>query len=329
MRPTQLVEGLRYHAKKGEPCGVISSPGLGKSSMVLQVAREMGFKRIITMNLGLSDATDLKGLPFKTDLGEKGHVVDWIKDRRFLSEEPVCMFLDELFQAQVLTMCAAAPLILEKRIDDIYLPDGSWVVFASNKLDDRAGVNRVPSIIPNRCTMYNLEVQYEDWAHWAIDNGLDYRVIQCIRMKPSLLHDWDSGRQINATPRQWEWVARNLDEIPEGILYDTIAGRVGEGPAAELRGFMKYADQIPAKETILLNPTKAPVPEEPSALYLVSGMLAQASTPNNFDSVCKYAKRMSPEYQAMLVKDAMRMQPGIVSTKAFVEWGVKFAEVLS
>jgi hypothetical protein len=328
MRPALLSKALAYHVANTTPCGVLSAPGMGKSDLIKQAARDAGLP-LITMNLGLSDATDIKGLPFIVTDEDGTRYTEWLKQKQLLTKEPICLFLDELFQAQTLTMCAAAPIILEQRIDDIYLPKGSWVVFASNRLEDKAGVNRVPSIIPNRCTMFNLETNIEDWSGWALDNGLDVRVIQFLRMKPSCLHDWDSNRAINATPRQWEWVARHLEHLPEDIAYDTIAGRVGEGPAAELRGFCKWADQLPAKETILLNPKKAPVPEEPSALYMVAGMLAHAASPTNFDAVCEYAKRIPPEYQAMLVKDAMRLSPKILSTKAFLDWGVRFAEVLS
>lgn len=331
MRPALLTKALAYHAAHKEPAGILSAPGMGKSSIVRQVALKEGFapEDILVKNLALSDATDLKGLPFLVQTEDGGQYVKWVKEADYLRKRPVCIFLDELFQGSVMTMCAAAPIILEKRIDDTILHPDSWIVFASNRMEDRAGVNRVPSIIPNRCTIFELETNVDDWAEWALDNGLDIRVIQFLRMKPSLLNDFKAERAINATPRQWEWVARHLETLPEDISYDSIAGRVGEGAAAELRGFCKWADQLPPKEEILLNPKKAPVPTEPSALYMVAGMLAHASNPTTFEAVCEYAKRIAPEYQAMLVKDAMRLCPQIVSTKAFTSWGVRFAEVLA
>jgi len=329
MRPSALIQALSFHANRREPCGVIGQPGVGKSEIITASAKASGFESVITMNLVNRDPTDLSGLPFLLTLEDGTKVVEWVKQRAFLTKEPICLFLDELFQAPTATQNVAAPIILEKRVDDIHLHPDSWVVFASNRTEDKAGTNRVPSHIPNRCTIYyGPDTNIDDWSEWALDNGIDIKVIQYLRMKPGNLSDFDPNRIVNATPRQWAWVGRNVAAMPEAIMYETVAGRVGEGSAAELRAFIKIADQLPPLEQILLDPKRAPVPEEPSALYLVTGMLAQAATRTNFDSVATYAGRVPPEFQAMLVKDAMRQHPEITSTPAFVNWGVKFAEVL-
>ena len=330
MRPSALKEAIAFHAQERDPCGVIGAPGMGKSEIISAVSKEkLPENQIITMNLVNRDPTDLSGLPFLLTLPDGTKVVEWVKQRAFLSKTPITLFMDELFQAPVQTMNVAAPIILEKRVDDIYLHPESWVVFASNRMEDKAGTNRVPSHIPNRATLYyGPDVSVDDWAEWALDNGIDIRVIQYVRMDPGALHDFDPSRLVNATPRQWAYVGRKLVRIPSRIMHDTVAGRVGEGYAAKFTAFIKIADQLPPKEKILMDPKKAPVPDEPSALYLVTGMLAQAANATTFDAIATYADRIPPEFQAMLVKDAMRLSPEITNTKAFVKWGVKFAEVL-
>jgi hypothetical protein len=329
MRPSHLNQALAFHAEQRESCGVIGAPGVGKSEMILGAMRAIGVEPIV-MNLAMSDPTDLKGCPFTLTLADGTRVLDWVKQKQFLTKSAIGLFLDELFQAPVATMNTAASIILEKRIDDVQLHPDSWVVFASNRQEDKAGTNRVPSHIPNRCTVYfGPDANIDDWSEWAIDNGIDIRVVQFLRMKPNGLHDFEPNRLVNATPRQWAWVGRNLAKMPEAIRYETVGGRVGEGYSAELNGFIKIADQLPPKEAILLDPKRAPVPEETSALFLVTGMLAQAASATTFDSIATYMERVPPEFQAMLVKDAIRQHGAeITSTKAFVNWGVKFAEVL-
>lgn len=345
MKPSQLEDALFWHGQYRQPVIALSAPGIGKSSIFRKVFNRLGMDHH-TINLALSDGTDLKGMPTFTDhRGMKA--IKWAKEHVFLDNKPIVIFLDELFQAQTQVMNAAAPIILEYRIDDVTLHPGSWVCGASNRLEDKAGANRAPSHIPNRATILpNLAISVDEWAEYILEGGSskvvvgeykaplaapktrDWRVAQFLRMKHEALTKFDPSELINATPRQWEWVAQYNEVLPDNIAYDVIAGRVGEGHATGLRAFIKVQSKIPSKEEILLRPKKASVPEEASALYLVTGMLAQASNATTFDSVCQYAERIPPEFQAMLVKDAMRISPEVTSTKAFVQWGVKFAEVL-
>ncbi len=345
MRPSQLEEALYWHGQYRQPVITLAQPGVGKSSIYRRVFNRLGMDHA-TVNLALSDGTDFKGLPMFVDCAE-GKTVKWVKEQVFLRKTPLAVFIDEIFQGQTQVQNAIAPVILEHRIDDIFLPYGSWVCGASNRAEDKAGTNRVPSHIPNRATiLYGPDASIDDLAEYLLEGGSsktvegeyqdplpapterDWRVVQYLRMKPKAISDFDPSEIINSTPRQWEWVAQFYNAMPDSVKYDIVTGRVGKGYAAELQAFIKVESQLPSKEQILLNPKKAKVPEEPSALYIVTGMLAQASNATTFDSVCEYAERIPPEFQAMLVKDAMRLSPEVTSTKAFVRWGVKFAEVL-
>lgn len=346
MRPSQLEEALFWHGQYRQPVISLAQPGVGKSSLYRKVFTRLGMPHI-TVNLALSDGTDMKGLPTFIDHGKGEKAVKWVKEAVFLKKEPVAVFIDEIFQGQTQVQNSVAPIILEHRVDDIFLPAGSWVCGASNRAEDKAGTNRVPSHIPNRATvLYGPDCSIDEFAEYLLEGGSskvvegeysdplpepkdrDWRVVQYLRMKPNAMTGFDPSELINGTPRQWEWVAQYINSMPEGVRYPIVAGRVGKGYAAELNAFIKIESQLPSKEQILLNPKKAKVPDEPSALYIVTGMLAQASNATTFDSVCDYAERIPPEFQAMLVKDAMRLSPEVTSTKAFVRWGVKFAEVL-
>lgn len=346
MRPSQLEDALFWHGQHRQPVIALGQPGVGKSSIFRKVFHRLGMNHV-TINLALSDGTDFKGLPTFIDMDGGEKATKWVKEAVFLRKEPIAVFIDEIFQGQTQVQNAAAPIILEHRIDDLFLPAGSWVCGASNRAEDKAGTNRVPSHIPNRATiLHGPDCNIDEFAEYLLEGGSsktvtgeyqeplpapterDWRVVQYLRMKPAAMSQFDPSELINSTPRQWEWVAQYIGTMPDNVQYDIIAGRVGKGYSTELRAFIKLESQLPTKEQILLNPKKAKVPDEPSALYIVTGMLAQASNATTFDSVCDYAERIPPEFQAMLVKDAMRISPEVTSTKAFVRWGVKFAEVL-
>jgi hypothetical protein len=85
---------------------------------------------------------------------------------------------------------------------------------------------------------------------------------------------------------------------------------------------------LPDVDSILLDPAGADVPQDPATLYALTGALARKSTKDNFDRVSKYLSRMSPEFNVMATKDAIKLCPAIKHTRSFVEWASKNAEVL-
>lgn len=329
MRPSALAKAIDFHFSIDRPLGILGDPGIGKSQIVAAAAARYGLP-VVIMNLVLSDSTDFSGLPFMITLPDGTKVVEWVKQRLFLQQEPYVLFLDELFQSMVATMNVAAPIILEKRVGDVHLPDACRVIFASNKASNKAGINRVPSHIPNRATVVELEVSNDDWLLHAIQSGIPEVIPAFMMMRPNLLHDFDPNRMVNATPRQWFGVGNMLNAgLPEEIKFDCIAGCVGEGPAAEFIGFERIMGQVPTREQILMNPETTPVPEDPSAQYAVAGMLIQSTTANNFDTVVQYMQRMPEDFQAMFCKEVLRLQPAVTSCRGYVKWAIRFGAMLS
>ena len=77
-----------------------------------------------------------------------------------------------------------------------------------------------------------------------------------------------------------------------------------------------------------MNPAKADVPSDPAVLYALTGALAHRTTKDNFDRVYEYIDRLAPEFGVMCVSDAIKLHPEIKTTKAFVGWAVKNANVM-
>ena len=72
------------------------------------------------------------------------------------------------------------------------------------------------------------------------------------------------------------------------------------------------APQLPSKEEVLLHPKSAQVPENVSAQFLITDMLADAATATTFDNLVEYAKRLPPEMQAKFVKDSMKRMTSLL-----------------
>lgn len=325
LTPSELLPLLVAHAQAGESVGIEGPPGGGKSEIVAQAAEAAGLPLFIS-NAELEDTIDDKGLPFRDQ--DNNNQVVYLKPKKYMIDYPAAFFHDELPRATVPVQGTKATLLLENRVDDLYLPKGTWHVWAGNRTSDRAGANRVPTIIYNRCYMYGMRYSAEDQVEYMLTrNDLDLLTMRFLRMKGDEALQFDSARKINPTPRAWTAVAQKLYH-DSSTHFSTIAGRIGKGFASELMAFRDLAPQLPSPEEIMLNPTGARVPENTSAQFLVSDLLADRASANTFDTLVTYAKRLPPEMQAKFVKDSMKRKPEVASTKAFVDWGVKFAEVL-
>ena len=325
LTPKELLPILIDHAINGEAVGIEGPPGSGKSELVAAAAKAAGLPLMI-LNLELSDTTDGKGLPFR-DPDNKNQVV-WLKDKRWLVDYPFANFMDELPRATVPVQGTAATLLLENRIDDLRLPKGTWHPWAGNRTTDKAGANRVPSIIYQRsfmcATKYDAESQVE---HMLTQSDLDLLTIRYLRMKGDAAISFDPNKKINATSRSWTMVAKKLFSKPDAP-FATVAGLLGKGVASELMAFRALAPTLPSPEEVELNPKGARVPENISAQFLITDMLADRASFNNFDTLVEYAQRLAPEMQAKFIKDSITRTPEVQGTRAFTEWGVKFAEVL-
>jgi len=148
------------------------------------------------------------------------------------------------------------------------------------------------------------------------------------QIQAQLLSDFDPNRNINPTPRTWEFANEVDTTLPSALYYENIAGCVGEGAAAEYTGFKRIFENLPNIESILMNPSKAAVPTDPAVLYALTGALAHKVSKDNFDRVAEYVDRLTPDFQVMCIFDAQKLKPEIRNTKAFMQWAVKNANVL-
>jgi hypothetical protein len=325
LSPKELTPILIEHALAAESVGLIGPPGSAKSELVAKAAKAAGLPLYIN-NREMQDVTDDKGLPMR-DTDNANQLV-WFKDKKWMVDYPFANFMDELPRAQMAVMGSSASFLLENRLDDLYLPKGTWHSWAGNRTSDRAGANRVPSIIYNRCYMYATRYDAESQVEYMLTmDDVDHLTMRYLRMKGDAAFQFDANKVINSTPRAWTTVAKKLFRNPDAV-YATIAGRIGKGFATELMAFRNLAPQLPSVEEVLLNASKARVPESVSGQFLVTDMLADQASTNTFDALVEYAKRLPPEMQAKFVKDSLIRKPEVANTKAFTAWGVKFGEVL-
>lgn len=324
MRPTILSATLQSLVKVGRPAHIEGPPGLGKTQIVSQVAKEMGIG-FIQLHAPLMQPEDY-GMPV-VNANRDG--VTFVVPDKFPMEgsdhpDAGILLIDELPQADNAGQKILANLIQERELHGRKLKDGWSIVSTGNRASDRAGANRILSHLRNRVTSLDFEPHLDDWCDWALSHGVDQGVISFIRFKPALLSDFDAQRDINPTPRAWtEGVSPVIGNVPSEAEFECFKGAVGEGAAAEFTAFLKILRKLPNPDVILMTPDTSDVPSDPSTLYAVSGAIAARATDVNFERVMTYAKRMPPEFMVLVVRDAVKRDKNIQNTKAFIDWAVK------
>lgn len=326
MKPSLMKSALKTLVAARRPAFIWGAPGVGKSQVVKQVCDELKID-MIDVRAVLLDPVDLRGLPTVSD-DDRAH---WAIPEFLPRKGKGVLFLDELNAAPPLTQAACYQLILDRKLGEYELPPGWIAMAAGNREGDRAVTSKMPTALSNRFVHLDFVVDVDDWCTWAIEHELLTELIAFIRFRPELLHQFDpkSGSKAFPTPRSWEFVSDILKSEPDKeIEYPLLAGTVGDGPAAELEGFLRIYRNLPSVEGILMDPKGEEVPTDPATLYALSGALARRADDGNFDRVKLFADRMPAEFGVLLVSDAVKRCKAIQHTRAFVDWATENASVV-
>lgn len=307
-------------------------PGGGKSSLAREIVAELGIPadRITEFNPSLRDPVDIMGLP-KTD----GDHSSWLPPSEFWrirddgSDLPCALVIEELSDAAVPMQNPLCRVILDRYAGELKLHPKLHIIATGNRTADKSGATRMTTKLGNRMQTLVFDENLDAWVDWALDHNIAVELCQFLRFRPNMLSDFDPNRAINPTPRSWAMVNEVEDSLPADLYFANIAGLVGEGAAAEYTGFKRIFQSLPDIDSILMNPAKANVPDDMPVLFALTGALAHRVSKDNFDRVTEYISRMPAEFQVMCVLDSKKLKPEIVNTKAFVQWAVKNANVLS
>lgn len=192
----QLIRCLAHQ----ESILLLSPPGVGKSDTVLQAAKSAGLPCRSLLGTQIAPE-DVSGVP---------RIIDersvFCPPRVLLPEsnEPFCLFLDELPACTPDIQKAFYSLLLERRIGEHLLPPGSWVVAAGNRVQDRALVRTISSALINRVLVLNVRVDVDEWLAWAGNHDVDPTIRAFISEYPdALLRPIPKDSVPFSTPRAW------------------------------------------------------------------------------------------------------------------------------
>lgn len=321
---------------------MLGAPGIGKSEIVAEIAREreIGF---IDLRLLLYSETDLKGIPFPDDDGTTRWMPNKILPDIKRNGPKGIMLVDEITSAPKRVQAAAYQLIQDYRINEYEVPDGWFIVAAGNREDDDGVFVQMPSPLANRFEILYLTPNLDIWKHdYAYPNGVNSQVIAYLNFKPNALHTQDPGHNSMAfcSPRSWVAVSNILNtgaSIKDRLAYLKIEGNIGEIEASSFKQFLKEQDSLISADDVLAGRIKNP-PTEKSLICLITASLTsklstlkQSKTLSTEDeerlkNVCLFYLRMNAEMLALGLRDLISINPPLI--KKFLKVSFDSPEML-
>jgi hypothetical protein len=345
MRPSHIEtildrEFTSCNAGQHTPVMLWGPPGVGKSQIIAGIAKLHGVP-LIDLRLSQMEPTDLRGIPFRNNDNVEWSIPSMLPDARRHGPAGI-LFLDEINAAPPTVSAAAYQLILDRRLGEYVIPDG-WAIFAAgNRQGDRGVTYAMPAPLANRFTHYEVEANLDDWINWALNAGMDARILGFLRFRPDMLFHYDAAHNPVAfpSPRSWEYAHRALQKFGDrpDLLSAALQACVGQACGVELKAFVDNLENLPDIDGIL-DGTVFDVPKGIDLQYGVAAALVRRAKESasegekgvkKLSNILKYARNYPQrEMGVMLVTDLHRAvgQP-LFKVPEFVEWANSVAELM-
>jgi len=306
------------------------SYGVGKTSIVGEIGKEMGFDEVIILHPSQDDIIDYK-LPYLQDDEDSGEKVSAFALSSRLPRKGRCLvFVDEINTASMSLQPTLYSLILEGSIGSYKMPKECRRMAAGNRESDKCAANPMAAALKDRmCPHLNIVPDAESWCKWAFTKNIRPEIIAFVRELPHVLEQADpSDPSGGCTPRSLERLSRLLNAgIPQKSEQVVIRGTIGQAMGAEFDGYLNlFRGKIDMQE-IINNPSKAPLPNRGDMRYAICSALSyhlgglkdpkKKEQTKIFDNILTYLSRMDKTYKIVVMTDAIRVNPNLADHDLF------------
>lgn len=268
----------------------LGAPGVGKSQVIRQIGDKYGYK-VIDIRLAQMSEVEIAGLIYPNEDRTK---TVWLTPEILPDEErdgkKTILLLDEITSCNRRIQVAAYQLILDRRIGQYTLPEGTFVIALGNREDDDGVYIQLAGPLADRFEIHYIEPDFDSWKNdFALKNNVHTYVVNYLTFKPAALHNQVPGDGIMtfATPRSWVRVSDILkidSDVSKTVIRNKIIGNIGEAEGRQFIAYcMEHKDLVTPEDVILGKAQK--LPEKPEELsILVGGLVEMASFIKNADS---------------------------------------------
>lgn len=298
------------------PLMVWGAPGLGKSSIIRDLARAHGVG-FLDIRLAQREPVDIRGLPVPDKDGVKWLVSsEWPRD----PDSRGIILFDELTAADRSLQVAAYELILDRRLGDLYtVPEGWYICAAGNRTEDRAVATTMSSALANRFLHVELQSDVECWIQWALGHDVHPTAIGFLRARPELLFAQKDENLERGwpSPRSWERVSSMLKLVGKDdprMLRSIVYGLIGDRAGVEFMAFLDVSDSLEDVLQAMLSPkAKISISKKADRVYaFCSAMVYHLWRGQNerqektlLDGFFRLSQDLPSSFAAMTMIDAM------------------------
>ena len=222
---THIIENNRFLQEQGKSpvtIEVIGESGIGKTSAIIQMAKEQNLN-FVKLNLAqIEEIGDLVGFPIRQFEVELNNEKTWVDEHAFdeylklgyhstgLNRMSYCppewisgkedggiLLLDDWNRADVRFIQAVMELIDRQQYISWTLPKNWHIVLTANPDNGDYLVNSIDNAQKTRFISVQLKFDTDCWAKWAEENDIDGRCINFLLMNPELVTTDVNSRSIS------------------------------------------------------------------------------------------------------------------------------------
>lgn len=323
----QAKSQVRLAIRTKRPILLVGQPGVGKTAIVEQVAKEASLDFLSEVATTL-EPTDLKGLPAVVD-GQAEYLPYGFLRAICNAQRPTLALIDDVGHAGPEVQKALMHLLLARSVGDKMVSEHVSFALATNDVGQRAGVTGLLSPLQNRLYIIKVTPSPNDWCEWAVKNKINPAVVAFVKSTPQLFDDWSqpAGIEASCTPRSLHMLSDFMHAGAQTI--DEYSGCIGFRVAAQFAAYLDVYKNLPGVGAVLDNPYRVPVPDTLDRKHGICAALACVTDPAAWSKIIIYLERFpEKEIQVSCVSDALSRTPDLDKCDAVKQWVVKNKSLL-